>query len=217
MRLERNNEPWPGTLSLHRSILLRVLRFHRVRHLHAQHPARDGPLRRLLLLHVHGRPHRGGMGDVGAEALRRSFFYIPNPAKRVREPYDLECSFRAHAPGKTCVSERVAQYMTTRVQMRRHQKCWYVYILSSLRGALYVGTTDDLRKRISEHKHGLFDGFTKKYEINRLMYYECFNDPWKASLREKQVKKFRREKKIALFTPANPEWKDLSPEIYRPV
>ena len=105
--------------------------------------------------------------------------------------------------------------MATTLSTRRHQKCWYVYILSSLSGTLYVGTTDNLRLRITENKQGLFDGFTKKYEVNRLMYYETFNEPRKASDREKQIKKYRREKKIALFTSSNPGWKDLSPEIYK--
>jgi putative endonuclease len=62
-----------------------------------------------------------------------------------------------------------------------------------------VGLTDDLRKRISEHKSGTFDGFTKKYNINRLMYFETINTLKAAELREEQIKKYRREKKIALF------------------
>lgn len=99
--------------------------------------------------------------------------------------------------------------------MERHQKCWYVYILSSLSGTLYVGLTDNLLQRMGQHKHGWFDGFTKKYQVNRLMYYEAINDPQKADLREKQIKKYRREKKIALFTASNPDWRDLTQEIYR--
>src|SRR5438552_18435443 len=92
--------------------------------------------------------------------------------------------------------------MTTTLSTRRHQKCWYVYILSSLSGTLYVGTTDDLRLRITEHKQGLFDGFTKKYQVDRLMYYETFSEPRKASDREKQIKKYRREKKLHYSSPA---------------
>lgn len=95
------------------------------------------------------------------------------------------------------------------------KKCWYVYILSSLSGTLYVGLTDNLPKRIAEHKHGLIDGFTKKYYVDRLMYYEVLHDPEKAAMREKQIKKYRRQKKIALFIPSNPHWKDLAEEIYR--
>lgn len=97
--------------------------------------------------------------------------------------------------------------------VRRFQRCWYVYILASLSGTLYVGQTDNLRKRVAEHKHGLIEGFTKKYSVNRLMYFETFSDPRMADMREKQIKKYRREKKIALFTPTNPGWKDLAEEI----
>ena len=97
--------------------------------------------------------------------------------------------------------------------MPRHQKCWYVYILSSLSGTLYVGLTDNLPNRLFQHKRGLFDGFTKHYSVNRLMYFETISDPGMAADREKQIKKYRREKKIALFSPTNPQWKDLSEEI----
>lgn len=99
--------------------------------------------------------------------------------------------------------------------MQRHQKCWYVYVLSSLTGTLYVGMTDNLVHRMGQHRHGAYDGFTRKYKINRLMHYEVFRDPQKAALREKQVKKYRREKKIALFIKSNPDWRDLTQEIYR--
>jgi putative endonuclease len=96
---------------------------------------------------------------------------------------------------------------------RRKTKCFYVYILASLSGTLYVGLTDDLRRRVEDHKLGLVDGFTKKYNINRLMYYETFRDGENASERERQIKKFRREKKIALFGKSNPRWEDLSKHL----
>jgi putative endonuclease len=76
---------------------------------------------------------------------------------------------------------------------------FYVYILASLSGTLYVGLTDDLRRRVEEHKLGLVDGFTKKYNVNCLMYYETFHEPKIAEDRELQIKKWRRGKKIALF------------------
>jgi putative endonuclease len=102
-------------------------------------------------------------------------------------------------------------------KLRRSQRCYFVYILSSLTGTLYVGLTDDLRKRIRQHKDGTFDGFTKKHEINRLMYYESYTDPNLAESREIQIKKYRREKKIALFCDTNPGWQDLTPEIHQTV
>jgi putative endonuclease len=97
---------------------------------------------------------------------------------------------------------------------------FYVYILASLSGTLYVGLTDDLRKRVEEHRLGLVDGFTKKYGVNRLMYFEIFRDAEAARSRELQIKKYRRSKKIALFAKTNPQWKDLSrqfPESYEEV
>src|SRR5215469_11416631 len=87
---------------------------------------------------------------------------------------------------------------------------FYVYILARLSGTLYVGLTDNLKRRVEEHKLGLVDGFTKKYGVNRLMYYEIFHDAESAERRERQIKKYRREKKIALFAKTNPRWEDLS-------
>jgi putative endonuclease len=80
-----------------------------------------------------------------------------------------------------------------------------VYILSSLSGTLYVGVTNDLNRRVTEHKSGLVEGFTKKYGVNRLMYYEVFRDAANAAAREQQIKKFRREKKVQLFALSNPK------------
>jgi putative endonuclease len=96
---------------------------------------------------------------------------------------------------------------------RENVKVLYVYILASLSGTLYVGLTDDLRRRVEEHKLGLVDSFTKKYNVNRLMYFEIFREGENASRRERQIKKFRREKKIALFAKSNPRWEDLSKHL----
>lgn len=65
-----------------------------------------------------------------------------------------------------------------------------------------------------QHRDGTYDGFTKKYEVNRLMYFEVCEDAKYADFREKQIKKYRREKKIALIETKNPEWKDLSRDLY---
>ena len=96
------------------------------------------------------------------------------------------------------------------MQPRRYRRFFYVYILASFSGTLYVGLTDDLLKRVYEHKIGVVDGFTKKFEVNRLMYFETLRDQRFAEACEQQIKKFRREKKIALFEKTNPEWKDLT-------
>jgi putative endonuclease len=74
---------------------------------------------------------------------------------------------------------------------------------------LYTGVTNDLKRRVYEHKEKLIGGFTKKYNINKLVYYEIFADPDNAILREKQIKGGSREKKIGLINSANLDWKDL--------
>ena len=96
----------------------------------------------------------------------------------------------------------------------RQKHCFYVYILASLSGTLYVGLTDDLLVRLLQHRNGTFDGFTKRYMVNRLMYFETFSDSKAAADRELQLKKFRRDKKINLFAATNPKWKDLSRDLF---
>jgi putative endonuclease len=86
----------------------------------------------------------------------------------------------------------------------------YVYILGSRSGVLYIMITSDLERRIYEHQHEVFEGFTKKYSIKRLLYYEQFSDPTSAIAREKQMKPWNRHKKLALIRSLNPMFKDLS-------
>jgi len=74
---------------------------------------------------------------------------------------------------------------------------------------LYTGVTSDLKKRIWEHKEKVIDGFTKNYNINKLIFFEIYNDPENAILREKQIKAGPRNKKVKLIIGINPEWKDL--------
>ena len=93
-------------------------------------------------------------------------------------------------------------------------KQYYVYILANKRsGTLYTGVTSDLRKRIYEHRQGMFNGFTKKYHIHRLVYFEATSDVNSAILREKRIKKWRRNWKIELIEEKNPEWNDLHNKI----
>ena len=90
----------------------------------------------------------------------------------------------------------------------------YVYILASGKnGTLYVGVTSDLFKRIYEHKQNIIDGFTKKYAIHTLVYYEIHEDVWEAIIREKLIKKWNRVWKLRLIEEKNPEWRDLYNEI----
>lgn len=89
-----------------------------------------------------------------------------------------------------------------------------VYILTSKRnGTLYIGVTGDLRKRVWEHKHDLMDGFTRRYKVHMLVWYELHSDMSSAIIREKQLKKWNRKWKLQLIERINPQWKDLWPEI----
>ena len=89
-------------------------------------------------------------------------------------------------------------------------KCFFVYILCSRRnGTLYTGITSDLIKRVYEHKNNLADGFSKKYGVHRLVWFEQHHESEAAIQREKQIKKWERAWKIRLIEEHNPEWKDL--------
>ena len=89
-----------------------------------------------------------------------------------------------------------------------------VYILSNQSRTLYVGVTGKIKERVHQHKQKLVDGFTKKYNIDRLVYLEVFRDVHSAIAREKAVKGWRRARKIALILANNPDWRDLSDGWY---
>ena len=89
-------------------------------------------------------------------------------------------------------------------------KQYYVYIMTNRSKTLSTGVTNDLIRRVYEHKNKMIDGFTKKYNITKLVYYEETNDIQAAIAREKQIKGWVRSKKIALIESANPKWDDLS-------
>jgi putative endonuclease len=91
---------------------------------------------------------------------------------------------------------------------------YYVYIMASPSGALYTGMTNDLKRRVYQHKHKLIPGFTAKYNVTRLVHYEETSDVKSAIAREKQIKGWVRLKKIALIESENPEWQDLSEGWY---
>lgn len=93
-------------------------------------------------------------------------------------------------------------------------KSFYVYILASGRdGTLYIGVTNDLVRRVLEHKDGQIEGFTKKYKVNQLVYYEGTSDVYGALTREKQMKKWKRAWNIELIEEGNPHWRDLYDEV----
>ena len=91
-------------------------------------------------------------------------------------------------------------------------KTYYVYIMSNIHRTLYVGMTNNLERRVYEHKMGFVEGFTKRYTIHSLVYYDVTNEVEGAIFREKQIKAWRRSKKIELIESMNPRWKDLSAE-----
>jgi len=91
---------------------------------------------------------------------------------------------------------------------------YYVYIISSNTGTLYIGMTNDIGRRVYEHKNKLLAGFSKKYNIDRLLYFETFSDPNSAIAREKQIKNWRREKKVKLIDANNKDWTDISSDWY---
>jgi putative endonuclease len=90
-------------------------------------------------------------------------------------------------------------------------KTYYVYILASHpKGTLYIGVTNNLKRRLYEHKNGVNQGFTQNYKVYRLVYYEETNDIQSALSREKQLKKYKRQWKIELIEASNPLWNDLA-------
>ena len=93
------------------------------------------------------------------------------------------------------------------------EKHYYVYLMTNWNHrVMYVGVTNDIMRRLDEHKNKLIKGFTKKYNINKLVYFEETANGHSAIAREKEIKKWRRQKKNALVQSVNPEWRDLSEE-----
>jgi putative endonuclease len=92
--------------------------------------------------------------------------------------------------------------------MREHE--YFVYIVCSLSGTLYIGMTNSIYRRALQHKRGEIEGFSSKYHCDRLVYYESFDDVYKAIGRERQLKGWIRAKKIALIESKNPRWQDMA-------
>lgn len=95
-------------------------------------------------------------------------------------------------------------------------KQFFVYIMTNPHNrVLYTGVTNNLKRRVDEHKNKIVAGFTQKYNVVKLVYYEIFQSPSDAIAREKQIKKGSRQKKLNLVNSMNSEWRDLSDEIYQ--
>lgn len=95
-----------------------------------------------------------------------------------------------------------------------HEGSYFTYIMASRSHTLYIGVTGEMQKRAFEHKWGEHAGFTERYNCDRLVWFEVHQDVQKAIAREKQLKGWRREKKIALIQKTNPAWDDLSRDWY---
>ena len=96
-----------------------------------------------------------------------------------------------------------------------NKKNYFVYILASKKnGTLYTGVTSSLKRRVFEHKEKKIEGFTKKYNIDRLVYYELYTSVYRAINREKNIKKWNREWKIRIIEELNPKWSDLYNDLF---
>jgi putative endonuclease len=101
------------------------------------------------------------------------------------------------------------------VKRGMNKKNYFVYILASKKnGTLYTGVTSSLKRRVFEHKEKKIEGFTKKYNIDRLVYYELYTSVYRAINREKNIKKWNREWKIRIIEELNPKWSDLYNDLF---
>jgi putative endonuclease len=95
-----------------------------------------------------------------------------------------------------------------------HDRTYYTYIVASRSRTLYIGMTGDLMSRVLQHKRKVFEGFSADYNCNRLVWFDRFADPDSAIVREKQLKRWIRAKKVALIEKSNPTWEDLAANWY---
>jgi putative endonuclease len=121
-------------------------------------------------------------------------------------PQDDKVQNYAELKKKNCLRAR-SQCLSQRCG---NMKTYHVYIMSNISKMLYTGVTNDLEYRVLQHKTKMVDGFTKKYNIHRLVYFEAFGNIKDAITREKQIKGWLRVKKVALIESVNPNWNDLA-------
>jgi putative endonuclease len=111
-------------------------------------------------------------------------------------------------------NDKVPRFINNKEGMKKREYNFYVYIMASPSGTLYVGMTNNIMRRVIEHKKGKNNGFSKKYSCNKFVYYEHYQYVHSAIEREKEIKKWRREKKEDLIKTLNPHWKDLYNELF---
>ena len=128
------------------------------------------------------------------------------------EDRNLEISFIGARSLATLGMTEYRSEGTSQIRM----KAFYVYMMTNqTRGVLYTGITNSLVRRVWQHQSGEIEGFTKAYNVNRLVYYEWFDGPRNAIAREKEIKGWRRAKKNALIETKNSKWSDLSPMLFQ--
>jgi putative endonuclease len=121
------------------------------------------------------------------------------------------CELLQHLSNKTSPS---LEHVTFGIEDSTMDRSSYVYMLASgLNGTLYVGVTSDLVKRVWQHREGLAEGFTKRYRVKMLVWYEIHADIMEAIRREKQIKKWDRSWRVELIQKTNPRWRDLYADI----
>jgi putative endonuclease len=150
------------------------------------------------------------LGGVGAPVAESKDPYLAHALSRpveaeIRDPTSLH----SWSPITAVITHSCHLEHRFQNSMPR-EHIYTVYILGSISGTLYIGITSDLVARVRQHRNHRFGGFTAKYEVKRLLYFETFREVTNAIAREKQLKGWRREKKIALIEKDNPQWKDLS-------
>ena len=129
------------------------------------------------------------------------------------EPRNRAQSLADGAGGTPCHSEPLPAVAVRNLLVNR-DKSYYVYILASRSRNLYTGITSNLKRRVWQHRQGRVEGFTSKYRIHRLVHFECFTHVRDAIRREKQIKAWRRTKRVALISRHNPTWRDLAAGWY---
>ena len=167
---------------------------------------------------LHSRGSRASVGMTRNIKVRNSSSYLAfrSFSYSVIPRDDARCGRGVEGPALTPLGEKYhcaddpneARLLTVPHGEQRS----YVYILASKSRVLYTGVTSRLEVRIREHKLGMFDGFATQYRVDRLVYYESFPNIIPAIQREKQIKRWRREKKVALVERDNPTWDDLAEE-----
>jgi putative endonuclease len=150
------------------------------------------------------RPERSGVEGSVVARLARPGLFSPKATFR------FVISTGAKRSGEICSSYTGGQNGDHRMRKQEHH--YYVYIVASRTRVLYVGMTNSIRRRVEEHRRGDSESFTQAYNCNRLVWFEHYQYVHNAIDREKQIKHWSREKKIALIERTNPSWADLSEE-----